>query len=315
VRSRVGARRVFEFPRSDVVRGTSRGPRAHVDSRLGSSLADLAFQRGDDGLVLDHHRRFNLFTDGVGWAEQRGILMPRFLVTGHVRQLIRLPHDRRRSGWADRGDLARFRRRVVLVSAGDSRARYIPVSHNCPGFPFGISGTELLAKLTLQAGQYGVIVIDARVQRIESAKTQFVGHADSRSWNASTVLLATGIVDRLPPGAPHRERNRRRGGPDLRRVRRLRSARSSVRELLEQSPRWKDTRVRSSKYINDMIEQDHRGVKSRKPMLGFKVFDRAAVTIAGVELLHRIRKGQFNLGRLRLKGQAAPAIWNAVLSV
>lgn len=57
------------------------------------------------------------------------------------------------------------------------------------------------------------------------------------------------------------------------------------------------------------------GVKSRiNPMLGFKVFDYAAVTIVGVELLHRIRKGQFNLGRLRVKGQAAPAIWNAVLS-
>jgi IS6 family transposase len=41
----------------------------------------------------------------------------------------------------------------------------------------------------------------------------------------------------------------------------------------------------------------------------------AAVTIAGVELLHRLRKGQFNLGRLRLKGQSAPAIWNAVLSL
>ncbi|RZL91172.1 MAG: IS6 family transposase, partial [Variovorax sp.] len=35
---------------------------------------------------------------------------------------------------------------------------------------------------------------------------------------------------------------------------------------------------------------------------------------AGVELLHRVRKGQFNLRRLRLEGQAAPAIWNAVLS-
>ena len=43
------------------------------------------------------------------------------------------------------------------------------------------------------------------------------------------------------------------------------------------------------------------------------VFDLAAVTIAGVELLHRIRKGQFNLGRLRIACQAAPAIWKAVL--
>ena len=66
----------------------------------------------------------------------------------------------------------------------------------------------------------------------------------------------------------------------------------AVRELPAQSARWKDTRLRSSKYLNNMIEQDHRGVKSRiNPMLGFKVFDRAAVTIAGVELLHRIRKG------------------------
>lgn len=66
---------------------------------------------------------------------------------------------------------------------------------------------------------------------------------------------------------------------------------------------------------NNMIEEDHRSVKSRSErMLGFNVFDRAAVTIAGVELLHRIRKGQFNLGRLRLRGQAAPAIWNALLA-
>ena len=88
----------------------------------------------------------------------------------------------------------------------------------------------------------------------------------------------------------------------------------AVRELPEQSPRWKDTRLRSSRYLNNMVEQDHLGVKSRiKPMLGLKHFDRAVVTIAGVELLHRIRKGQFNLGRLRTAGQAAPAIWNAGL--
>nr|WP_232080990.1 IS6 family transposase [Variovorax sp. SRS16] len=89
----------------------------------------------------------------------------------------------------------------------------------------------------------------------------------------------------------------------------------AVRELPAQSTCWKDTRLRSSRYLNNMVERDHRGVKSRiKPMLGFKVFDRAAVTIAGVELLHRIRKGQFNLGKLRPRGQAAPAVWNAVLS-
>jgi len=88
-----------------------------------------------------------------------------------------------------------------------------------------------------------------------------------------------------------------------------------VRELTGENARWNDTTLRSSKCLNNMIEQDHRGVKSRiAPMLGFKVFNHAAVTITGVELLHRIRKGQFNLGRLHVRGQAAPAIWNAVLA-
>ena len=77
----------------------------------------------------------------------------------------------------------------------------------------------------------------------------------------------------------------------------------------------KRTKLRSSKYLNNTIEQDHRGIKSRtRPMLGFKNFDCAAITIAGIELLRRIHKGQFALGRLRLKDQAAPALWKAVLA-
>jgi transposase-like protein len=73
--------------------------------------------------------------------------------------------------------------------------------------------------------------------------------------------------------------------------------------------------MRLSKFLNNIIEQDHRGVKARiRPMLGFKRFHRAKVTIAGIELLHRIRKNQFNLGKLRKHAKTAPAIWNAVLA-
>ncbi|MFM0150877.1 IS6 family transposase, partial [Paraburkholderia sp. RL18-085-BIA-A] len=75
-----------------------------------------------------------------------------------------------------------------------------------------------------------------------------------------------------------------------------------------------DTKVRTSKYLNNLIEQDHRNVKSRtNVMLGFKRFRNAAITLAGIELMHRIRKGQFNLVKLSLKDTAAPAVWNAVL--
>ena len=77
----------------------------------------------------------------------------------------------------------------------------------------------------------------------------------------------------------------------------------------------KGTKLRSSKYLNNLIEQDHRGVKFRTlPMLGFKNFESAVITIAGVELLRRIHKDQFALSRLRIKGQAPPEIWNAVIA-
>ena len=75
-----------------------------------------------------------------------------------------------------------------------------------------------------------------------------------------------------------------------------------------------DTKLRSSKYLNNLIEQDHRGVKLRiGPMVGFKRVRTAAVTIAGIEL-RRIHKGQFNVGKLRLEDRSTPAVWNAVLA-
>jgi hypothetical protein len=57
-----------------------------------------------------------------------------------------------------------------------------------------------------------------------------------------------------------------------------------------------NTKLRSSKYLKNLIEQDHRGVKQRMAvMLGFKQLRNAAITIAGIELLHRIREGQCGL--------------------
>jgi putative transposase len=51
--------------------------------------------------------------------------------------------------------------------------------------------------------------------------------------------------------------------------------------------------IRHSKYLNNIVEQDHRGVKRKvRPMLGFKSFWGARCTIAGIEVMHAIRKGQ-----------------------
>jgi transposase-like protein len=68
----------------------------------------------------------------------------------------------------------------------------------------------------------------------------------------------------------------------------------AVREIREDGLLSKRTPLRSSKYLNNLIEQDHRGIKFRtRPMLGFKNFESAAITIAGIELLRHIYKGQF----------------------
>src|SRR5271168_2583452 len=89
----------------------------------------------------------------------------------------------------------------------------------------------------------------------------------------------------------------------------------AVREMKTDGQLPADTKVRSSKYLNNLIEQDHRGVKLRiSPMLGFKWFTTAAIVIAVIELLRRIHKGQFNLGGLRLKGRSTRAVWHAVLA-
>ena len=52
--------------------------------------------------------------------------------------------------------------------------------------------------------------------------------------------------------------------------------------------------LRQSKYLNNLVEQDHRAIKRRtRPMLGFKNFHCAAKIIAGIETMHMIRKGQY----------------------
>ena len=54
--------------------------------------------------------------------------------------------------------------------------------------------------------------------------------------------------------------------------------------------------IRQVKYFNNIVEQDHRGVKRvTRPMLGFKSFDAAQDTLVGIELMHMIRKKQMVL--------------------
>lgn len=94
--------------------------------------------------------------------------------------------------------LARFRRRLEVVAAGPGRAGLIPVTHNFPGFPDGVAGADLLARLREQAGHYGVEVGQGRVTALRREGDGFVAELGDREIHAATIVVATGIVDQHP---------------------------------------------------------------------------------------------------------------------
>jgi transposase-like protein len=91
---------------------------------------------------------------------------------------------------------------------------------------------------------------------------------------------------------------------------------AAVAELKASGVIRPETKVWTSKYLNNIIEQDHRRVKQRVyPMLGFKKFANAAVAISGIELVMKIRKGQFDTTMLaNREGGRVPHVWEAVLA-
>jgi transposase-like protein len=90
---------------------------------------------------------------------------------------------------------------------------------------------------------------------------------------------------------------------------------TAIRELQDVGLLPQNVFVRTSKYLNNLIEQDHRRVKQRVyAMLGFKRFDNVAVTISGIELAQRIKEGQFNTSLVEQTGMRARQLWEAVLA-
>lgn len=98
--------------------------------------------------------------------------------------------------------LARYRRRCLVFHDSTSRALRIPRSHNTPGFPDGIPGEELIARLTSQARQAGVEIVNRRIQSARATEDGFVlEDAEGDEWSARALVFATGVED-VGPGLP-----------------------------------------------------------------------------------------------------------------
>ena len=80
--------------------------------------------------------------------------------------------------------LGRFRRRTLVVDGGAPRACWIPLSHNMPGFPAGVTGADILKRMREQAEEYNAVVEPGRVQRLTQDGDVFVAEMDGRAVRA-----------------------------------------------------------------------------------------------------------------------------------
>lgn len=102
--------------------------------------------------------------------------------------------------------MARYRRRVLVLHDETSRALRIPLSHNVPGFPDGVSGEDLITRMTAHAAQYGAEIARARVEcaRYDNGLFALEGEG-GKLWQGQTLILGTGLhLNQIPiPDAVH----------------------------------------------------------------------------------------------------------------
>jgi thioredoxin reductase (NADPH) len=96
--------------------------------------------------------------------------------------------------------MARYRRPVAVLHDASARALRIPLTHNAPGFPEGISGPELIDRMTRHAEGFGAEIHVVRVisARHDGKNFHLAGEAGEH-WQARTVILATGLnLNQIP---------------------------------------------------------------------------------------------------------------------
>ncbi|WP_292091529.1 NAD(P)/FAD-dependent oxidoreductase [Brevundimonas sp.] len=89
--------------------------------------------------------------------------------------------------------LARYRRAVLVLHDGHSRALRLPFCHNAPGFPEGIPGPDLIARMSQHAVGYGAEIRRAKVFGVSRKIDGFTVTTADGAWHARAVIFATGI--------------------------------------------------------------------------------------------------------------------------
>ena len=91
--------------------------------------------------------------------------------------------------------MARFRRKVLVLHDGKARALRIPNTHNAPGFPAGISGIDLIDRMTRHAVEFGATIMETEISSAKRNTELFELTADNgQQWTSRSLILATGII-------------------------------------------------------------------------------------------------------------------------
>jgi thioredoxin reductase (NADPH) len=99
--------------------------------------------------------------------------------------------------------LGRFRRRLLVVDKGWSRAAWITHSRNVPGFAEGVAGPALLETMRVQARLYGAVIEIGTIESLRRGDGDcFIAERDGSEILARSVILATGVRENEPP-VPH----------------------------------------------------------------------------------------------------------------
>lgn len=94
--------------------------------------------------------------------------------------------------------LKRFRRDILIIGNEQSRAALIPITHNYPGFPDGISGVALLKRLERQLLHYDLSIINDTVVNIIKVTEGFEVIGNNIRVISKKIVLATGVCDIEP---------------------------------------------------------------------------------------------------------------------
>ncbi|MBK9252769.1 MAG: IS6 family transposase [Proteobacteria bacterium] len=138
--------------------------------------------------------------------------------------------------------------------------------------------------------------MDETAVRVQGGNHYLYRAVDKHGKSVDSVLMAGRDKAAAQAFFEHAADRRESGFPDKINVDGYAATHLALRNLGKKDPRWRSVEVRSNRYLNNIVEQDHRAIKRRcGSMLGLKSYRSAAITLAGIELAHRIRKQQFSL--------------------